>query len=765
VKTLQPITTGIPYELQAIPQWVVFRIEPAANGELTKVPYNPDTGWRASTTNPDTWCSFGRAVAAFETNTRWDGIGFILSENDPLFLIDLDKCRDPETGQVDDWAERIARTFATYTEPSVSGTGLHLIGKGRKPGNRAKQGGGRIEIYDRARFATITGRPLDYGSDGIEDCQNELDALYSELFGVAPESPNGTTPAVTVRALPEHITDEMILEKARSFRTGPEFDALWRGDLSGFNGDHSAADLALCNYLAFVVGPDPARIYSLFSESELGQRDKWTQRADYPRITINKALSDRTWPDDYFPWPDGVTFSTNGLKPPQERPQFARTDTGNAERLVHRYGQDIRFNWGRGIWHVWNGQCWDPDESGRLEQLAKDTVRAIPDEAAGISDDDQRQKVLKWAASSESAGKREAMIRLARSEPGVPVMPDELDSNIWLLNVRNGTLDLRTGDLRPHDRADYITRVIDTEYNPNATCPQFDAFLDTIMGGDQELVEYLWRLMGYSLTGSTREQIVIIAYGHGGNGKSTLLSTFRDLLGDYAREADADSFMEQRGGAIREDIADLDGARFVSASETRDGQRLSEALIKKMTGGERIRARRLYENGYEFLPQFKVWLSTNHKPQIQGTEHAIWRRIRLVPFAVTIPKSEQDPELPAKLRGEWPGILARAVRGCMEWQTDGIGTPKAVQDATNEYREEMDVLSGWIAEECVLGSDKSAPARSLYRSYHNWCEAAGEKPLAQRWFGARLVERGFDNYRTNKSRFWIGIGLKRDEES
>ena len=344
-------------------------------------------------------------------------------------------------------------------------------------------------------------------------------------------------------------------------------------------------------------------------------------------------------------------------------------------------------------------------------------------------------------------------------------MPEQLDTDPWLLNVQNGTIDMRTGVIRPHDRADYITRVINTDYDPDATCPQFDAFLNTIMGGDQELVEYLWRLMGYSLTGSTREQIVIIAYGHGGNGKTTLLSTIRDLLGDYAREADADSFMEQRGGAIREDIADLDGARFVSASETRDGQRLSEALIKKMTGGERLRARRIYENGYEFLPQFKVWLSTNHKPTIQGTEHAIWRRIRLVPFAVTIPKPEQDPELPAKLRAEFPGILARAVQGCMDWLEHGIPTPQAVQEATNQYRDEMDVLSGWIADECVLGSDKSATARDLYRSYHNWCEAAGEKPLAQRWFGARLVERGFDNYRTSKVRYWIGIGLIHDETS
>jgi putative DNA primase/helicase len=254
---------------------------------------------------------------------------------------------------------------------------------------------------------------------------------------------------------------------------------------------------------------------------------------------------------------------------------------------------------------------------------------------------------------------------------------------------------------------------------------------------------------------------MIIAYGTGANGKTTLLGTLRELLGDYAREADAESFMDKKNQGIREDIADLDGARFVTASETSDGKRLSEALVKKMTGGERLRARRLYENGYEFVPHFKPWLATNHKPSIQGTEHAIWRRIKLLPFAVTITDDQKDPDLPEKLKAEYPGILAWAVRGCLDWQRHGLTAPAAVVEATTQYRESMDTVAAWLDDACELGPTWTAKAGDLHASYKKWCEVNGERWLSPRKLGERLAEKGFEPFKgTGGVRTWLGVKLQ-----
>lgn len=449
---------------------------------------------------------------------------------------------------------------------------------------------------------------------------------------------------------------------------------------------------------------------------------------------------------------------------PIEPKRFRLTDTGNAERLVYRHGEMIRHNWGRGVWNVHDGKRWAVDQTGRLEQLAKDTVRAIPQEAKDQADEEYA-KILKWAASSESDGKRQAMIRLARSEDGIAIQPADLDADPWKLNVDNGTIDLHTKQRLPHSRQDYITRLIPIPYDPDAKCPTFDAFLDRIFDHDQDLIGYVWRLIGYSLTGSIREQILPVCWGTGANGKSTLLATIRDLLGDYAAEADAESFMEQRNEGIREDIAALDGARFVSAVETTDGRRLSEALVKKLTGGERLRARRLYENGYEFLPQFKVWLATNHRPEIRGTEHAIWRRIRLIPFNVTIPDNERDNDLPEKLRAEFPGILARAVEGCYEWQHTGLSEPRAVTNATAAYRHDMDILADWIEDRCILRRGVEATAKALYEDYTEWCESQGLEAIKQRTFGQRLTDRGCGERKSGSKRYRTGIALLSDRDT
>ncbi|MDP9373602.1 MAG: phage/plasmid primase, P4 family, partial [Chloroflexota bacterium] len=442
------------------------------------------------------------------------------------------------------------------------------------------------------------------------------------------------------------------------------------------------------------------------------------------------------------------------------RRRFPLTDDGNARRLVARYGHLFRHcpKWGKFL--AWDGRRWRVDDTGAVMRLAKQTARALLREAADIPDDAASRGLTRWAQTSQSRTRLEAMVELAKSEPGVPVEPDQLDADPWLLNVENGTLDLRTGDLRPHDRADLITKLAPVAFDPDAAAPTFDHFLARIFDNNQRLIGFVQRSVGYALTGDTREQAAFFWFGGGANGKSTLAKLLLDLLGDYARQTPTETLMAKRGEGIPNDVAVLKGARLVAATETDEGRRLSESLLKQMTGGDRIAARFMRAEWFEFTPQFKIVLSGNHRPQIRGTDDGIWRRIRLVPFAVQIPEAERDERLPERLRAELPGVLAWAVRGCLAWQRDGLAAPPEVTAATSAYRGEMDVLAQWLVECCALDPAATATAGDLYDSYRWWMEDAGERPLPQRMFGLRLQERGFTSRRgTGGVRLWRGVRL------
>jgi putative DNA primase/helicase len=355
------------------------------------------------------------------------------------------------------------------------------------------------------------------------------------------------------------------------------------------------------------------------------------------------------------------------------------------------------------------------------------------------------------------------MIELAKSEQGIPVSPQQLDSNPWVLNVLNGTLDLRTGQLREHRREDLITKLAPVAYDPEAPCPRWEAFLSRIFAGDAELIRFVQKAVGYSLTGSTQEQCFFILYGTGANGKTTLMQTVSALLKDYARQTATETLLVQRGDGPRNDLARLQGARFVYASETEGGRKLAEALVKQLTGGDTLTARFLYSEHFEFQPMFKLWLAVNHKPVVQGTDHAIWRRIRLLPFIVTIPVAEQDKRLIEKLRDELPGILRWAVEGCLLWQQEGLEPPQAVKRATGDYRSEMDVIAAFIQNCCVVEPQGKVSTSELYEEYAGWCTQMGETPVSQKALAAALKERGCTPGRSGGGRLWCGIALKGDE--
>jgi len=439
---------------------------------------------------------------------------------------------------------------------------------------------------------------------------------------------------------------------------------------------------------------------------------------------------------------------------------FHRTDAGNGELFAHLYGDRLRYDHRRKRWLLWLGHWWVPDADAEVRRLAKLTARRLYRDAAGVDNLKEREAEARWAIGSESRMRLDATLSLAQAERPIADTGHDWDLNPWLLGVANGVIDLRTGTLhdgRPENR---LTMHSPTAYNPDAPCPRWLAFLDRVMAGNEALIDFLQRAVGYSLTGDVSEQVLFFLYGTGANGKSTFLTPILDLLGDYGRQAAPGLLLAKRGERHPTEFADLENARFVSSVEVDQGKRLAEGLVKWLTGGDKMKARKMRQDFYEFRPTYKIWLAANDRPTITGTDLAIWRRIRLVPFTVVIPDPEQDKDLPAKLRGELPGILNWALHGCLAWQRDGLDIPQKVQAATEAYRVEQDILAGFLDDCCTTGSEEKVTANALYVAYTNWCKDSGERPLTKTALGLRLAERGFTPDRTrNEGRFWQGIGL------
>ena len=457
----------------------------------------------------------------------------------------------------------------------------------------------------------------------------------------------------------------------------------------------------------------------------------------------------------------------------QNEPRIYLTDVGNAQRLIRAHGQDMRWCDGLGGWHIWDGGRWAADDTFAAMRFAKDTTRAMLKEAANMADDDAMSALGKHAIKSQADGRLNAMLNQARSEPGVAVGAATFDADPWLLNVKNGTIDLRTGACRAAARADLLTKRAQVTYDPAATCPTFRRFISEVMGGRTDLVTFMQRALGYSLVGETREHVVLIMHGGGDNGKSTLVELLLALLGDYAHGIPSDALMVRKGDdGPKSEIAALRATRFVAASESEEGKRFNEAFVKQLTGSDTVTVRFLYGKWFEMRPEFTVWLSTNHRPVIRNTDHGIWRRIRLIPFDVKFlePPTDdadrrpgvpyKDKSMPAKLRAELPGILNWLIEGCLDWQRAGLPTPQDVRDATETYRAEMDKRGAFLDEVCVYGSKLRAPFGDLYAAYCAWCDANNEHKDTGRAFGQYLDERGFASFKSGAVRYRLGLSFR-----
>jgi putative DNA primase/helicase len=413
------------------------------------------------------------------------------------------------------------------------------------------------------------------------------------------------------------------------------------------------------------------------------------------------------------------------------------TDTANAARFVAQAGEDFRWVGAWGKWLRWSGGCWRPDDALAVLKRAKRVVGSIFTECRSETDDRTRGLLAKWAVQSLRAERLKAMIDLAR--PELAVSPDDLDRDPMLLNVDNGTVDLRTGERRPHARGDLITKQAPVAFDPRADCPLWRRFLTRIMDGRATMIGFLQRLSGMCLTGDVRDQHLFIFFGPGANGKSVYLDTTTGLLGDYATQAPPDLLVVKRHSEHPTEIADLCGRRFVVSTECEEGSRLKVQLVKRLTGDRRLKARFMRADFFEFTRTHKIVLVTNNRPQVREASLAVWRRVCLVPFTVVIPPGEQDLELIDKLRAEWPGILNWALTGCREWLAYGLQAPPEVLQATEEYQAEQDVLADFVDECCILAANAVVARGDIYRAYEAWAKRSGEShPLINRQLYERL---------------------------
>ena len=719
---------SIPQELKKLKCWVNWRGD--------KLPKNPRTGNNAMSNNPDTWGTYEEAITAID-KFGMDGIGFMFHSKFGYFGVDLDHCIE-NTDFVDEFVE----TLQSYTEYSRSGNGIHIICKGKLPEGAKRRG--NVEMYCDGRYFIMTGKIYNENYATIKDCSESIKVLRAKYLA-------DTTPQVAPKPIQEvSLADNEIIDKARNCKTGMAFQLLYDGNWQGTYASQSEADLSLCSILAFWTQRDRGQIDRIFRSSGL-YRAKWDKKhgsMTYGNMTIEKAVSgcNEVYEPNKYDDDTSIALGVFGkIATPQASKTYDMNDTGNAQRFRDKFVNQVHYSFVNKRWSYWNGETWMDDETGEIKRLGDTIIADIKKEAISEQDEDRQEEALKWANKTASSKNKEAMIKESQHLEGIPILPNEMDKYHDYLNCQNGIINLRNGELIKHDSSLNMSKICLCEYDPSDKKPQrWLQFLDEVCGGNQELIHYLQKAIGYTLTGSIQEQCCFFLYGMGNNGKSTFMRVLSDMLGSYSSNAQPETIMMKKSDDnARGDIARLKSVRFVSTEEATEGVRLNEGLLKQLTGGGKITCRFLYGNDFEYEPEFKIWFATNHKPRIVGTDNGIWRRIRLIPFEVSIPEDKVDKNLPYKLREELPQILHWAVEGCMMWQKEGLGLPKVIMDATKEYRNEMDLLATFI-ENCVVidyTSSENILAGTLFQIYCSWAKQNNEYEMTNRKFISEMTKK------------------------
>lgn len=743
---------NLPAALRKSGRFCCWRYE-ERDGKRTKVPYNPRTGGRAQSTNPDTFVSLDTAEAV---QGRYDGLGVGIFGN--LGAIDIDHCIS-EAGELSPMAADIMKTMDAYAESSPSGCGVRILftvpdgfahDKARYYINNQKAG---LEVYiagSTNKFVTVTGDAFTPGEDLKERGEQLRAVLEKHMQRPAknrPTQPNAGTPAAV------DLDDLELINRAKRSKQGAAFAALMAGDITGYK-SRSEADIALCNMLAFWTNKDAARMDRIFRTSGL-MRDKWDRRqsgSTYGAITIQNAIE--TARQGYDPQAhfkakaDKFTTSTadGPLKlsdlQPEVNKRYAWNDIGNGYLFADWYRDIARYVPERKKWYVYDGVCWRPDIGNlRAMELCKKLADALVIYALSLPEggkkDDYREFVERW----QKRYNRETILKDAA---GVyPLRMEAFDKDPYLYNCKNGTIDLRTREFRPHSPADLLTMVSGVKYDPAARCERWEQVVKETMQGDAATAAYLQKAMGYGLTGDNSEECFFLLYGPTTrNGKGTLMETYMRMQGDYGRTASPETLAQKqkqnvKGNAPSEDIARLAGARVVNISEPDQSMVLSAALVKALTGNDKITARFLNENSFEFYPQFKFYINTNYLPKVTDVTVFSSHRVRVIPFERHFSEKEQDKGLKKKLAQakNLSGILNWCLEGLRLSRETGFDPPPAVLAATAQYQQDSDKISRFIADELEAGYGYEVRTAEAYARFQEWCGRNGHFPpeSSQKW--------------------------------
>jgi len=764
----------IPETLKCKPNWLFWKYE-TIDGKKTKPPTSVN-GSKINPHDPNNLYPFSIVEEKFDPQIH-EGIGFTLTGSG-FIGFDFDDCLTipNDFSSLKDWAVPIVELLkGNYIEISPSGNGIKSFIKGKKPDwinkTHIKKGDGKIEIHDHQYF-TITGNVIDYGN-GSSDKQDQINSLCHYLFPEQLEQEQPPTPSTTPTSSQTSGIDlQQRLEKARQASNGAEFTVLFdQGDISQYDNDHSRADLALCQKLAFWLGKDEALIDQAFRQSKLYRENKWNNKhrgdgATYGQMTIKKAISRTS--KVYQGKAKVETQATVPRSAPTAfevpRDYLMGSDRYYAESFVKDHGQDLRWCYDMEKWIVWNGKRWEIGKDHLVDEKMEQYARRMKEEIfmaknvfmdnSEFDEKDLKRMINRATKISNISCQRSV---LEYSKRYLPIEARDLDLDIYLLNFKNCTVDLRTGEQLPHSREDYITKMIPYDYNHKAKAEQWPKFVDEIMGYDAEMVEYLQLAMGHACNGSTDEQSLFMLHGMGANGKSTFCEAILDALGDYAKTVADDFFVAKHQREHPTEIADLQGARLVVGSEF--GGVMDEGKVKRLTGSDKLKARFMRGDMFEFAPTQTYFVCVNNKPTVRNTDDGIWRRVKLVPFSQKFSGEKRDKHLPKKLKLEHQAILTWLVDGAVRSYKDGIIEPEAVRVASQGYREEYDLIGRFI-DDCCDTSDPHSKIKSsqLYKAYEKWAETNGEFKHGNRQFSDELKRKDFEKAK-NGWIFWHGIDL------
>ena len=767
--------TTIPDKLRQLSQWGNFNLKwVEERHKNTKIPINSYTGLNGKSNAPSSWADFSTALTALDKYDRADGLALYLENG--LVGLDVDHIKDDLESYLlgdpdpDNLIRQIKElTKNSYMEVSQSGEGIHVIFKGKIPGKRRRKG--QFEMYQSGRFFAMTGNRIGSG-DVKELNHDEMLKLYEFCFGKDPEPVMREAVAKPINNL--SIGD--VIRKALSSKTGDRFAWFMYGGWEGHYNSHSEADIAFANDLAFWCSGDVSMMRQIFENSAM-IRPKFNSKrgnSTYGQELLEKAASEAhnfysqevEEADDYHA---DLSFLDTEPNLPDAPKHYSQDDTGNAKRFVEMFGDDVRYMSGeRKGWYIYENGVWSSDDMGKIETMADKVPERMLKEKLPISEDMDKSDISKAERNwnkfiSQTRNRRGIQNMLATVQHYVPVKHGSFDKDPMLLNVKNGYIDLHDGSLHPHSKKMMFSLQANAEYHPQSAFPVWEGFLNQIFKNNKDVIHYLQKWIGYTVTGLTIEQQMVMFNGGGRNGKSTLADTIYDLLGSYAKSINVKSLMNQKGSnASNPEIAELEGARFVLTSEPNEGDVLDESQIKQMTGGDPINAKKLYGDPFEMTPKFKLLMQTNHLPTIKGTDDGIWRRIVVFPFNVQIPIEKVDKHLKEKLHKEYSGILNWIVQGTLMYQKEGLdNVPEIMRSAANDYREELDIIQQFLNDTCIKGRtpDYMVKASELYQKYQEWAKNTGSYDgYSMTKFGIKVKEK-IQSQHTRNGNFYIGIKI------